>query len=385
MANSNNASIGDNILQPGPFDGGSAPADIIGTLSAFEEIRFDGSNNVIDAAIASVAPGDVMSHTGNEGYGQPSATTVAATTGMSVTKYGRTTEATVGTVDATNATVDVCYQTQGPFRCKKLARYVGQVVITPGTFSDGGDSGSGIVTNDNNLNPVALLFAGSSSYTIANPIDAVLSAFNVTIDDGSGSTGGSGGGNSSPTASFTSSCSNLTCSFDGSGSSDDGSIASWDWDFGDGSPAESGPTPQHTYSGNGTYNVTLTVTDDEGATDTESQNVSVTQPATGQHVGDLDGSGQNNGSTWTAVVTITVHDANHSPVAGFSVTGLWSGPVAGSGDCITGPNGQCTVSRGGIRKRDGSVQYDVTNGSATDDNHDPDGDSDGTTITVTKP
>ena len=163
MANSNKASIGDNILQPGPFDGGSDPADKIGTLADFVEIKFDGSDNVVDAAIASIVSGDVMSHTGGEGYGQPSAVTKPALWGMSVTKYGRTTEGTFGIVDATNATVNVCYKTQGPFRCKELARFVGQIIITPGSFSAGGDSGSGIVTNDGNNYPVGLLFAGSSS------------------------------------------------------------------------------------------------------------------------------------------------------------------------------------------------------------------------------
>lgn len=106
MANSNNASIGDNILQPGPFDGGSDPGDKIGTLANFVEIKFDGSDNVVDAAIASIVYGDVMSYTGDEGYGQPSAVTMPASVDMPVTKYGRTTEGTVGTVYATNAMVD---------------------------------------------------------------------------------------------------------------------------------------------------------------------------------------------------------------------------------------------------------------------------------------
>ena len=61
-----------------------------------------------------------------------------------------------------------------------------QIVITPGTFSAGGDSGSLIVVNSvgsgSDRRPVGLLFAGSSSYTIANPIDAVLTEFRVTID-----------------------------------------------------------------------------------------------------------------------------------------------------------------------------------------------------------
>ena len=61
-----------------------------------------------------------------------------------------------------------------------------QIVITPGTFSAGGDSGSLIVVDsertDDHHKPVGLLFAGSSLYTIANPIGPVLDAFVVTID-----------------------------------------------------------------------------------------------------------------------------------------------------------------------------------------------------------
>jgi len=59
---------------------------------------------------------------------------------------------------------------------------VDQLIISPGTFSGGGDSGSLIVTDDANLNPVGLLFAGSSSVTIGNRIDLVLQRFGVVID-----------------------------------------------------------------------------------------------------------------------------------------------------------------------------------------------------------
>lgn len=84
--------------------------------------------------------------------------------------------------------------------------------------------------------------------------------------------------NSPPTAAFGSSCTNLDCSFDGSGSTDsDGSITSYSWDFGD-SQNGGGVSPAHSYSALGTYTVTLTVTDNKGASDTVSHQVTVRPP-----------------------------------------------------------------------------------------------------------
>ncbi|WP_116051107.1 PKD domain-containing protein [Amycolatopsis palatopharyngis] len=69
-----------------------------------------------------------------------------------------------------------------------------------------------------------------------------------------------------PTASFTVECGfGSGCTFDGSGSTDDGGIAGYAWDFGDGATA-SGVTTTHTYTSAGTFTATLTVTDDAGQT-----------------------------------------------------------------------------------------------------------------------
>ena len=182
-ADQNQASLGDAVIQPGSFDGGSSPADDIGTLDDFEPIVFSTSaNNVIDAAIALSSTADLDNDTGAGGYGIPLSTTVTATINMSVKKCGRTTECTNGKVSGINAIVNVNYGASG------VARFVGQIVVTPGSFSAGGDSGSLIVVNgkgrdktDNNKS-VALLFAGGLTSTIGNPIDAVLTRFGVTID-----------------------------------------------------------------------------------------------------------------------------------------------------------------------------------------------------------
>lgn len=180
-ANENLAVIGDAVIQPGTYDGGASPADDIGTLFDFEPIDFNGGNNTIDAAIASSTPALLGNATPSDGYGTPQPDTVAAAVNMPVMKYGRTTGLTKGKVYALNATVDVGYDTG-------VARFVGQIIITPGTFSAGGDSGSLIVVDgkakykSQKGRPVGLLFAGSSQYTIANPIGAVLDRFGVTVD-----------------------------------------------------------------------------------------------------------------------------------------------------------------------------------------------------------
>jgi hypothetical protein len=175
-AATNSATIGDNVLQPGDYDGGKDPADAIGTLFDFEPINFAGGDNTIDAAIALSSVSELDNQTPSDGYGTPNSLPVAASLNLPVQKYGRTTGLTKGTIAALNATVNVSYGAPG------VARFVDQIVITPGRFSDGGDSGSAIVTDDDNANPVGLLFAGSSTHTIACRIDLVLGAFDVTID-----------------------------------------------------------------------------------------------------------------------------------------------------------------------------------------------------------
>lgn len=111
-------------------------------------------------------------------------------------------------------------------------------------------------------------------------------------------------------------------------------------------------------------------------------------PASAIHVGDLDGFGVDTGGRWTARVTVVVHDAEENPVSGVTVSGTWGGGASGGGSCVTGAAGQCEVSTQ-IRKNSPSVAFTVSSLTgapyAASANHDPDGDSDGTTITVSRP
>ena len=84
--------------------------------------------------------------------------------------------------------------------------------------------------------------------------------------------------NEPPAAAFTSTCRELTCSFTSTSSDPDGSIASYSWTFGDGDTAGT-QSPSHTYGSAGTYTVTLTVTDDQGATGSASDSVTVSTPS----------------------------------------------------------------------------------------------------------
>ena len=182
-ANRNAARPGDGILQPGSVDGGVNPDDAIGTLHDFEPIRFCAPfpacpENRIDAAIASTTTGQLGNATPANGYGTPRTETVSARLGMEVQKYGRTTGHTTGRIVGINATVNVGFRDQ-------TARFAGQILVSGGGFSAPGDSGSLIVSGGSGPNarrPVGLLFAGSQTGTLANPIDPVLRRFDVAID-----------------------------------------------------------------------------------------------------------------------------------------------------------------------------------------------------------
>ncbi len=109
------------------------------------------------------------------------------------------------------------------------------------------------------------------------------------------------------------------------------------------------------------------------------------------HVGDLDGSASNDGSTWSAMVEITVHGSDHNPLNNATVVGRWSISGLNADTCTTGElggNGTCIVLFPSLKKGTKSVTFTVTSVTASDQtyqqtaNHDVDGSSNGTQVTV---
>jgi hypothetical protein len=179
LANENQGSPGDEILQPGPADGGRRGADRIGVLDRFVELNTAGVNEV-DAALARLEDGIGFV---NEVAGERvSAEPAAADEVEAVIKQGRTTGLTRGRVSAIEVDGVVVSFSAGTLR------FDDQIEISGAgeAFSAGGDSGSLIVEEATNRG-VALLFAGSeqggpggSGLTYGNPLSTVFARLRVT-------------------------------------------------------------------------------------------------------------------------------------------------------------------------------------------------------------
>lgn len=219
LANNNEASAGDNILQPGTLDGGQNPNDKVAELARFLALAYlEGDilppgaspspapskpsnpfaallqlltntlqpkpaptvimpvskDNVADAALARPSNDDLFTKQ-VRGIGNIRQST-QPTLGMRIRKTGRTTDTTQSTVTLLNATVSVAYNTS---RGVRNARFAGQVICD--SFSQGGDSGA-LVVDAASQTAVGLLFAGSGLASIFTPIDVVLNTLNVDIE-----------------------------------------------------------------------------------------------------------------------------------------------------------------------------------------------------------
>lgn len=176
LARSDQAVAGEDISQPGLIDNGCRVATLVADFTGAVPL---GQN--VDAAVAQVRSGTMDSTGFIEDIGVPSSATVNPSVGLSVAKSGRTTGFTTGSISSVNTSVSVQYQKGCNSGKKFTVSYTNQVVINSSTFSAGGDSGSLIVTNNTSHNPVALLYAGSSTTTIGNPIGEVLTKLGNTL------------------------------------------------------------------------------------------------------------------------------------------------------------------------------------------------------------
>ncbi|MFQ5739524.1 MAG: PA domain-containing protein [Acidobacteriota bacterium] len=170
---------GTRALQPATgdlgFDPGPDPTYVVGATVATIPIDFSaGASNLVDAAIAFTT--EQLASTQILGIGDPTPALLLPSPGAAVTKAGRTTRVTTGTIASVGGTFNVNYGAS----CG-MARFVNQVSVTPGSFSDSGDSGSTIL-DAATLAPVAHLFAGSASSTIGNPMILVYLLLRVFVD-----------------------------------------------------------------------------------------------------------------------------------------------------------------------------------------------------------
>lgn len=166
-ANSGRANRGDTILQPGPYDGGSAPDDKIGSLLGFNVIDTSTSSpypkNRTDSAIVEVEPDHLQTdiwelHEDLRGF-------TDAEVGAIHTKSGRTTGVTRAKCTARHANFNVRYS-------GGVAKMVDCDVFN--AMAKGGDSGSLIgMEQEDGFHGASLLFAGSSSITLGIPMDNV--------------------------------------------------------------------------------------------------------------------------------------------------------------------------------------------------------------------
>jgi len=196
---SGNATVGDDISQPGLIDVG-CNVNATTTVADFSEAAAFGSSNV-DAAIAQARSGAVNLSGEIIDVGVPSSTLATVAPNIQVAKSGRTTGFTCGNVSSISTDVSVQYQAGCNQGKKFTVTYTDQVVVGSSSFSAGGDSGS-LIVEASNSRPFALLYAGSSSTTIGNPIQDVTNALGVTFVGGSDhavnttcpTPGGGGGG-----------------------------------------------------------------------------------------------------------------------------------------------------------------------------------------------
>jgi hypothetical protein len=179
------AAIGDDVTQPGYVDNNCSTSNTnhVADVSSLSTLYPPASTPNVDCAIAQVVAGMVNTTGAILEVGTISHNTVGASVGQAVKKSGRTTGLTRSTISGLNATISVGYETEcggGSF----TKTFTGQIIVSNrrSAFLNSGDSGS-LMVEDVTTNPraVGLLYAGSSTTAVANPIGSVLSFLGVTM------------------------------------------------------------------------------------------------------------------------------------------------------------------------------------------------------------
>lgn len=182
---SDQGAVGDPISQPGLADSNCGQSGLRTVANTSQAAPLKTSN--VDAAIAQIVTGQVdtsgtiLDLAASGQPAQPSAITGVPTVNQGVAKSGDASGLTCSTVMATNALIRVTYSTSCQGGTNFDVTFNNQVAIAGVSFSNSGDSGS-LIVDSSNSRPVALLYAGSDSGTVGNPIQDVYNA----LRDGNG-------------------------------------------------------------------------------------------------------------------------------------------------------------------------------------------------------
>ena len=180
--NGTTAQTGNFIIQPGLLDVGCNAGSAQNVATLVKSSSLPGSN--VDCSSANVISGMVRTDGAILEVGVPSSSTVGASLNQAVKKSGRTTGLTRSTIGGLNATVSVAYENECAGGSAFTKTFTGQILVNNkgSKFLGGGDSGA-VMFEDVTTNPraVGLLFAGSTSLAVANPIGQVLSFFGATM------------------------------------------------------------------------------------------------------------------------------------------------------------------------------------------------------------
>ncbi|MFZ5856938.1 MAG: S8 family serine peptidase [Chloroflexota bacterium] len=150
-------------------------------------------------------------------------------------------------------------------------------------------------------------------------------------------------------------------------------------------------TPTATATFTPTATPTFTPTATATSVPTFTPTVTATPVPQQMHIGDLDAFTSFLGGKWNITVNIFVHNAKERPVARATVVIRWISGLTGTASCVTNNKGICQIKKSGISTRVTSARLRIVRVTRaplvynSQANHDPDGNSTGTVILVSRP